>query len=46
MTLFDIRQIAKRKIEEKNLDPSVINILLEEVLGLSYQNIFLTMAVQ
>ncbi len=41
MTLFDIRQIAKRKIEEKNLDPSVINILLEEVLGLSYQNILI-----
>ena len=31
MKIFNIRQIAKNKILEKNLDPSVINLLLEDV---------------
>ena len=41
MEIFNIRQIAKNKILEKNLDPSVINLLLEDVLGLSNQEILM-----
>ena len=41
MEIFNIRQIAKNKILEKNLDPSVINLLLEHVLGLSNQEILM-----
>ena len=41
MKIFNIRQIAKNKILEKNLDPSVINLLLEDVLGLSNQEILM-----
>ena len=41
MEIFNIRQIAKNKILEKNLDPSVINLLLENVLGLSNQEILM-----
>lgn len=41
MEIFNIRQIAKNKILEKDLDPSVINLLLEHVLGLSNQEILM-----
>lgn len=41
MKIFNIRQIAKNKILEKDLDPSVINLLLEHVLGLSNQEILM-----
>ena len=41
MEIFNIRQIAKNKILEKNLDPSVVNLLLEHVLGLSNQEILM-----
>ena len=41
MKIFNIRQIAKNKILEKNLDPSVINLLLEDVLCLSNQEILM-----
>lgn len=41
MEIFDVRQIAKKKIEEKQLDISVINLLLEDVLGLSHQEILI-----
>ena len=41
MKIFNIRQIAKNKVLEKNLDPSVINLLLEDVLGLSNQEILM-----
>ena len=41
MKIFDARQIAISKIKEKELDISVYNILLEEVLGLSHQEILI-----
>lgn len=41
MKIFDVRQIAKKKIQEKNLDIGVINLLLEDVLGLSHQEILI-----
>lgn len=41
MEIFNIRQIAKNKIFKKNLDPSVINLLLEHVLDLSNQEILM-----
>ena len=41
MKIFNIRQIAKNKILEKDLDPSVINLLLEHVLGLYNQEILM-----
>ena len=41
MTIFDVKQNAIKKIRAKNLDESVINLLLEEVLGLSHQEIIL-----
>lgn len=41
MEIFNIRQIAKNKILEKDLDPSVMNLLLEHVLGLSNQEILM-----
>ena len=41
MNIFEIRQIALNKIKEKDLDPSVINLLLEDVLELSYQEILI-----
>lgn len=41
MKIFDARQIAINKIKEKELDISVFNILLEEVLGLSHQEILI-----
>ena len=41
MKIFDARQIAISKIKEKGLDISVYNILLEEVLGLSHQEILI-----
>ena len=41
MNIFEIRQIALNKIKEKALDPSIINLLLEDVLELSYQEILI-----
>ena len=41
MNIFEIRQIALNKIKEKDLDPSIINLLLEDVLELSYQEILM-----
>ena len=41
MKIFDVRQIAKEKIKDKDLDISVINLLLEDVLGLSHQEILI-----
>ena len=41
MKIFDVRQIALNKIKEKNLDTSIINLLLEDVLGLSHQEILI-----
>ena len=41
MKIFDVRQIALNRIKEKNLDTSIINLLLEDVLGLSHQEILI-----
>ena len=41
MKIFDVKQIALKKIKEKNLDESIVNLLLEDVLGLSHQKIIL-----
>ena len=41
MKIFDARQIAINKIKETNLDISVVNIILEEALGLSHQEILI-----
>ena len=41
MKIFDAKQIAINKTIEKNLDPSVVNLLLEDVLGLSHQEILI-----
>lgn len=41
MKIFDVRQLSKEKIKEKNLDESVINLLLEAVLGMSHQEILI-----
>lgn len=41
MKIFDVRQIALNKIKEKNLDTSIVNLLLEDVLGLSHQEILI-----
>lgn len=41
MKIYDVRQISKERIKEKNLDESVINLLLEAVLGMSHQEILI-----
>ena len=41
MKIYDVRQISKEKIKEKNIDESVINLLLEKVLGMSHQEILI-----
>ena len=41
MKIFDARQIAIKKIQSKNLDISVVNLILEDALDLSHQEILI-----
>ena len=41
MKIYDARQIAIQRIKEKELDINIVNLLLEDVLGLSHQEILI-----